>query len=180
MTETEKMDFAQSDETLNPEPEVSELSLVKEQLAQKEEELKVCQDKLLRLAAEFENFKKRMEREKAEHIKYALESFVVELLPFLDNLERAILAAKDTKDIDKLVEGLELSLSSYFKVLEAFGLKNLGAQGLPFDPCLHEAICVEHSDEHEDGVVVKELMKGYTLNDKVIRPAKVVVCKKKC
>lgn len=178
MTETEKQDSIQVDETENTAS--SELSACLERLAQKEAELKACQDKMLRLAAEFENFKKRMEREKSEHIKYALESFVVELLPFLDNLERAVMAAKDTKDIDKLVEGLELSLSSYCKVLEAFGLKNLAAQGLPFDPSIHEAVCVEHSEEYNEGTVVRELMKGYVLNDKVIRPAKVTVCKKNC
>lgn len=178
MTETEKKDSTPIDEAENIAS--SELLDCMNRLAQKEEELKAAQDKTLRLAAEFENFKKRMEREKAEHIKYALESFVVELLPFLDNLERAIAAAKDTRDIDKLVEGLELSLSSYSKVLEAFGLKNLAAQGLPFDPSIHEAVCVEHSKEHEEGAVVRELMKGYVLNDKVIRPAKVTVCKKNC
>jgi len=177
MTEIEKNDViqqSQQEETAD----VAELSQCLERLAQKEEELKAAQERILRLAAEFENFKKRMEREKAEHIKYALESFVVELLPFLDNLERAIAAAKDTRDIDKLVEGLELSLSSYSRVLEAFGLKCLVAQGLPFDPSMHDAICTEHSDEHEEGVVVRELVKGYALNDKVIRPAKVTVCKK--
>lgn len=178
MTETEKKDSSQMNEAEHVAP--SELEDCLNQLAQKEEELKAAQDKILRLAAEFENFKKRMEREKAEHIKYALESFVVELLPFLDNLERAISAAKDTRDIDKLVEGLELSISSYSRVLETFGLKGIVAQGLPFDPCMHEAICVEHSEEHDEGVVLKELMKGYTLNDKVIRPAKVIVCKRNC
>ncbi len=178
MTETEKKESTQMNEAEQIEP--SELMDCLNQLAKKEEELKAAQDKTLRLAAEFENFKKRMEREKAEHIKYALESFVVELLPFLDNLERAIAASKDTKDIDKLVEGLELSLCGYFKTLEAFGLKNLVAQGLPFDPSIHEAVCVEHSEEHDEGVVVRELMKGYVLNDKVIRPAKVTVCKKNC
>lgn len=178
MTETEKNDSSPMNEA--EDIESSELADCLNRLAQKEEELKAAQDKTLRLAAEFENFKKRMEREKAGHIKYALESFVVELLPFLDNLERAIAAAKDTKDIDKLVEGLELSISSYSKVLEAFGLKNLAAQGLPFDPCIHEAVCVEQSDEHDEGVVVRELMKGYALNEKVIRPAKVTVCKKNC
>ncbi|MDD3553606.1 MAG: nucleotide exchange factor GrpE [Deltaproteobacteria bacterium] len=178
MTETEKKDSTQLDEAEHIAS--SELLDCLNRLAQKEEELKASQEKTLRLAAEFENFKKRMEREKAEHIKYALESFVVELLPFLDNLERAIAAAKDTRDIDKLVEGLELSLSGYSRVLEAFGLKCLVAQGLPFDPSMHDAICTEHSDEHEEGAVVRELMKGYALNDKVIRPAKVTVCKKNC
>ena len=83
-------------------------------LVEKEEELNACKDKLLRLAAELENFKKRIEKEKEEFMKYALESFSNELLPFLDNLERAVSASKESRDMDRLIEGLDLTLSGYF------------------------------------------------------------------
>ncbi|MDA8162435.1 MAG: nucleotide exchange factor GrpE [Desulfobacteraceae bacterium] len=149
-------------------------------LKEKEDELAACKDRMLRLAAELENFKKRIEREKEEYIKYALESFANELLPFLDNLERAITASKESKDIDKLIDGLELTLAGYLKTIERFGLRAFVAEGQNFDPNLHEAICLEESHEHEENTVIKELLKGYTLHEKVLRPALVVVAKKPC
>ncbi len=151
---------------------------VEERLANTEAELEACKDKVLRLAAELENFKKRMQREKEEHMKYALEAFAKELLPFLDNLERAVEAAKESKDIDKLIEGLDLTLSGYFKTLEKFGLKVFAAEGKRFDPNYHEALTTEINDEVEENTVVKELLKGYTLHERVLRPAMVVVSKK--
>ncbi len=141
-------------------------------------ELEECQDSRLRLAAELENFKKRMIREKEEHMKYALESFAKELLPFLDNLERAIESARETQDIEKLLEGLDLTLSGYFKTLEKFGLKMFAAEGKRFDPNFHEALTTEVSPDVEENTVIKELLKGYTLHEKVLRPAMVVVSKK--
>ncbi len=141
-------------------------------------ELEECQDSRLRLAAELENFKKRMTREKEEHMKYALESFAKELLPFLDNLERAIESARESKDIEKLLEGLDLTLSGYFKTLEKFGLKMFAAEGKRFDPNFHEALTTEVSPDVEENTVIKELLKGYTLHEKVLRPAMVVVSKK--
>jgi molecular chaperone GrpE len=147
-------------------------------LAEKEEELKACKDKMLRLAAELENFKKRIEKEKEEFMKYALESFSNELLPFLDNLERAVSASKESRDIDRLIEGLDLTLSGYFKILERFGLRTFVAEGQRFDPNLHEAISMEESHEHEENTIIKELLRGYTLHEKLLRPALVVVSKK--
>ncbi len=160
-----------------PGDEVSKEGLA-ERLEATEAELKACQEKVLRLAAELENFKKRIEREKAEHMKFALEAFAKELLPFLDNLERAVSSAKETKDIDSLIEGLELTLSGYLKTLERFGLKTFAAVGQRFDPSYHEALTVEESQDVEENTVVKELLKGYTLHDRVLRPALVVVSKK--
>ncbi len=147
-------------------------------LRAKEEELEQCQEKVLRLAAELDNFKKRVEREKAEHMKFALEAFAKELLPFLDNLERAVQAARESRDLEGLLEGLELTLSGYFKTLERFGLKAFAAEGKRFDPSFHEALSVEENAEVDHNTVLKELLKGYTLHDRVLRPALVVVSKK--
>jgi len=142
------------------------------------EELRKCREQVLRLAAELENFKKRVEREKAEHMKYALEAFAKELLPFLDNLERALETARETGDMEKLIEGLDLTLSGYLKTLERFGLKVYSSAGQRFDPNYHEALSVQESDEYEHNTVVNELLKGYLLHEKVLRPALVVVSKK--
>ncbi len=147
-------------------------------LEAKDCELKECKDRMLRLAAELDNFKKRVEREKEEHMKYALEAFAKELLPFLDNLERAVASAKEDKNLDSLLEGLELSLNGYLKTLERFGLKVFAAEGQRFDPNLHEALSVEENHEVEENTVIKELLKGYKLHERVIRPALVVVSKK--
>ena len=155
-----------------------ELDDLEAELAQKEEELADCKDKMLRLAAELENFKKRVEREKLEHMKFALEEFAKELLPFLDNLERAVAMAKETNDMEKMIEGIELTLSGYLKTLEKFGLKTFVAEGQRFDPNYHEALSVEENPDVEDNIVLKEFLRGYTLHDKVIRPALVVVSKK--
>jgi len=154
------------------------LESLEKKLEEKEKELAECKDKMLRLAAELENFKKRVEKEKVEHMKFALEEFAKELLPFLDNLERAIAVAKDTQDMDKMIEGIELTLSGYLKTLERFGLKTFAAEGKRFDPNYHEALSVEESSDVEDNTVLKELLRGYTLHDRVIRPALVVVSKK--
>jgi len=146
-------------------------------LADRETELEQCQEKVLRLAADLENFKKRIEREKSEYMKYALESFARELLPFLDNLERAVTSAKDSRDFDKLTEGLELTMSGYLKTLERFGLKIFTAEGHKFDPNLHEALTVQEHEGVEENTVIKELLKGYTLHERILRPALVVVSK---
>lgn len=146
-------------------------------LAEREAELEQCQEKVLRLAADLENFKKRIEREKSEYMKYALESFARELLPFLDNLERAITSAKDSRDLDKLIEGLDLTMSGYLKTLERFGLKVFAAEGQRFDPNLHEALTVQEHEGVEENTVIKELLKGYSLHERILRPALVIVSK---
>ncbi len=162
----------------NKEEKEAAVASLEKKLEETEKELAECKDKMLRLAAELENFKKRVEREKLEHMKFALEEFAKELLPFLDNLERAIAVAKETKDMEKMIEGIELTLSGYFKTLERFGLKTFVAEGQRFDPNYHEALSVEENTEVEENTVLKELLRGYTLHDRVIRPALVVVSKK--
>lgn len=173
----EKIEQQEDPENLDVAEKEKDPEALATMLEEKEQELKDCQDKVLRLAAELDNFKKRIEREKAEHMKYALEAFAKELLPFLDNLERAIDAAKESGDTDKLVEGIELSLSGYFKVMEKFGLKVFNSEGQTFDPEKHEALTVQPSEEFEDNTVIKELLRGYTLHERVLRPAMVIVAK---
>ena len=151
---------------------------LQELLEEKDKELADCKEQTLRLAAELDNFKKRMEKEKAEHKKYALEDFSNDLLLFIDNLERAVAAAKISKNIDKLIEGLELTLTGYLKILERYKLKRFVAEGRRFDPNFHEALSVVEKTDMEENIVVEELLKGYTLHEKVLRPALVIVSKK--
>lgn len=147
-------------------------------LAQAEEELRISREKVMRLAAELDNYKKRIEREKAEHTKYAIEAFANDLLPFLDNLERAIASAKDSQDLGKLIEGLDLTLTGYLKTLERYGLRTFTAEGMKFDPAFHEALSVVEHPDYDENTVVQELLRGYTLHDRVLRPALVTVSKK--
>lgn len=152
---------------------------IEAKLRVKEAEAKEYYDKMLRLAAELENYKKQVEREKETFSKYALESLVKELLPFIDNLERALEHARKEADIKSLVEGLELTLKGFLKTLEKFGLQQLETTaGEPFNPEYHEALMVEESEEHEHGAVIRELQKGYKLHERVVRPALVVVSKR--
>ncbi len=176
--EVNKKEKEKKQDMKNEEKKEAPTASLEKELEEKEKELAECKDKMLRLAAELENFKKRVEREKMEHMKFALEEFAKELLPFLDNLERAISVAKETKDMEKMIEGIELTLSGYFKTLERFGLKTFVAEGKRFDPNFHEALSVEENPDVEENTVLKELLRGYTLHDRVIRPALVVVSKK--
>jgi len=136
------------------------------------------EDKYIRLLAEFENYKKRIEREKSDQIKFAIEEFTNELLPFLDNLDRALCAAKTSGDVEKLIEGLEISISGYLKTLERFGIKCYVPDGQCFDPCFHEALTIVCNNDLDDNTVSETMLKGFTLHERVIRPALVVVSKK--
>ncbi|KGP75183.1 protein grpE [Desulfosporosinus sp. Tol-M] len=131
---------------------------------------------LQRLQAEFDNYRKRTQKEKTEIIKYASERLVGELLPVLDNFDRAISAAKVNPDFTSFSQGVEMILRQLQTVLDKEGLKVIDAVGQPFDPNIHEAVLrVASEDEHPENTVVEELQKGYYLKEKVIRPSMVKV-----
>lgn len=134
-------------------------------------------DKLLRLAAEFENYKKRMIRERETAIKYAEEGLLKELLPTLDNLERALAHQNGDNDANMLREGVELTMKALLNTTAKFGLVAIDSVGKPFDPNVHEALVMEESDEVPPQSVVREFEKGYYYKDRLIRAAKVVVAK---
>lgn len=135
-------------------------------------------DRFLRLAAETENYKKRTEREKAEFLKRANESLVKDLLPILDNLERALGHADQQADEESLRQGLELIYQDLQKVLERYGLEAVEAEGNPFDPELHEAMMQQENADVEENTVLQQLQKGYKFQGRLIRPAMVVVSKR--
>jgi len=131
----------------------------------------------LRARADLENMKKRQEKEKAGYMSYATECVVLEILPAIDNLERALEHASNSagENVDSLVEGVRLTIEQMRKALAKFGVKEIKALGEPFDPSLHHAISHEDCDDVEPGRVIKEFQKGYLLKDKLLRPAIVSV-----
>lgn len=135
-------------------------------------------ERLLRATAEYENYKKRGQRETEEFRKFANESLIKELLPVIDNLERAVESSGADKTANKgIVEGVEMTLREIYKVLERFHLKALESEGRPFDPNFHQAVLQQETQDHPENTVLKEMQKGYILHDRLIRPAMVVVSK---
>lgn len=131
----------------------------------------------LRAQADFENFRRRARQEKEEFTKYASAKLIEQLLPVVDNFERALAAAKDNKDYDALLKGVDMIYRQLEQALAAEGLTPIESVGKPFNPEFHQAIMQEESEEHEEGIVVEEMMKGYMLKEKVLRPAMVKVSK---
>jgi molecular chaperone GrpE len=129
---------------------------------------------LQRLKAEFDNFRKRTQKEKEDAAKYSSEKIIGSLLPVLDNFERAVDSCRNTKDFASLSQGVEMILRQFLKVLEDEGLKAIAAKGQQFDPNLHEALLREETEQAEN-MILEELQKGYYLKDKVLRPSRVKV-----
>ena len=138
---------------------------------QEEEDMKT---KYLRLAADFQNFKRRTEKEKSDIYAYANEKFALDLLDVIDNFERALIHQDDCKD-EKMKEGMELIFKQLQSVLEKNKIVEINALGEDFDPNVHNAVMTSSSEEFESGKVCNVFQKGYKLNNKVIRPAMVIV-----
>ncbi|MCM8787133.1 MAG: nucleotide exchange factor GrpE [Candidatus Omnitrophica bacterium] len=149
-----------------------------ELLRKKEQDYNALWDKYLRSCAEFENIRKRLEREKQEAIKYANEGIIVELLNILDDLERTVSSVEKNYDLTVFLKGIEMVLAHLYELLKKYGVKPIEAQNKPFDPNLCEALLQEERNDLPEHTVVEELQKGYMLHDKVIRTAKVKVSKK--
>jgi molecular chaperone GrpE len=138
-------------------------------------ELDEKQDRLLRALAETENVKRRSQREREDYVRYANESLIRDLLPVLDNLERALEAARSAGDAPRVVEGVELIQRELLRVLERAGVTRYSSVGQPFDPTRHEAIARVVSGDQAPGTVLSETVPGYLLNGRVLRPAMVAV-----
>lgn len=155
-------------------PANGEASL-QEVLASKEEECKALNDKYVRLAAEFENYKRLSLRDQREQVRYGNEQLVKELLPVVDNLERAIKAAKDSAGNEALVQGVELTLKQLNGTLTKFGVQMIESVGQPFDPNAHQAVTQVASETVPAQHVAEEYQRGYRLHDRTIRAAMVAV-----
>jgi len=172
----EPQETVESEETVAQGP----VKTVEEKLAAAEDEIAGLRDKMLRTAAEFDNYKKRMERDRLSALKYASESVLREILPVVDNLERAlaqgVVAGVDAQtSLASLLEGVQLTLKSLLAALEKFEVKPMDSIGKPFDPKIHEALVMEASDEVPASHVLSEFEKGYFYKDRLLRVAKVIV-----
>ncbi|MCE9624676.1 MAG: nucleotide exchange factor GrpE [Deltaproteobacteria bacterium] len=146
-------------------------------LEEAEGKAREANEKFVRTYAEFDNFRKRITKEKEEGLRYGNEKFVKEILPVLDGLEQA-LAHAETSDKKAIVAGVQLVLRQFLKVLEGFGVTPVDAVGQPFDPHHHEAMAHQESEEHDPHTVVTEYRRGYKMNDRLVRPSLVTVSKK--
>jgi molecular chaperone GrpE len=156
--------------------------MTKDQLIEKISEVQAAadanMDSYLRSQAEMENMKKRFQKDKQELIKYGNETLTKQLLPVADNLENALAHSKDENSLEALREGVDLTLKGLIDVLGKAGVEVVEAVGEPFDPNFHEAVSEQQDDGAPPGTVLKELQKGYLLNQRLIRPAMVIVNKK--
>jgi molecular chaperone GrpE len=157
--------------------EETQIDLLKERLVKGEEQTKELEDRLLRLAAEFDNYKKRMAKEFGYLVKNANENLILQLLDTLDNFQRALDSAETSDDYDSFHKGVELIYTHMKEILSREGLKEIEALGKPFDPNFHEAVTQAESDEYDEGIIMDEISKGYMLNDRLLRASKVVVSK---
>ena len=165
-TPPETDEYAETDEIMDPE----QLQSIITELEQEKDDLN---KRLLRLQADFDNYRKRSRAEREEMVDYASFELVRNLLPVIDNLERACVAAKESPE--GLVDGVALIARQLKELLEKEGLKEIDCKGQPFDPQCHDAVLLEESDEHTPNTVMDELQKGYMMKDRVLRPSMVKV-----
>ena len=159
------------------ENESKEIEELKKKLEEKEKEAKENYDRFLRMAADLENYKKRAAKEKEDYVKFANEDLIKAILPFIDNLERAVNHAEKVSDTGVMIEGVRLTIQQILQALNKFGLSSFESVGKPFDPAMHEAMLVVETDQHEPNQVLEEFQKGYLLNNRLLRPATVSVSK---
>ncbi|MBO4716282.1 MAG: nucleotide exchange factor GrpE [Spirochaetales bacterium] len=169
---------AEQEEQAEQTEEVSQEEILQAKVAELEAANAELKDQMLRRQAELENYRKRLIRDKEEAVQFANESLIRDILGFLDNMERALTAAKNGGDVNALVEGFEMTQNQLLSTLDKnWGLKAIDSVGQEFDPSLHEA-CMMTVDENLDKeTVLEEFQKGYTLHDRVIRPSKVKIGK---
>lgn len=165
---TEETEQEVSVESVEEVVEVDELTLVKQQL---EEE----QDKAIRSRADFENYKRRVQKDKEADYKYRAQPLLADILPVLDNFERALSVNATTEEAISLVKGVEMVYRTLLDAVTKEGLEVIEAEGVAFDPNFHQAVMQEKDDSKEPGIVLQELQKGYKLKDRILRPSMVKV-----
>lgn len=177
LTENESKPEEQPVDSQDMTTENSELENLRLEVAAKELEAKNNYDRFLRQVAELENLKRRNARDREELSRFANEGLIKDLLPIVDNLERAVAHASGGDNGKPIVEGVEMVLKGLLDVLAKHGVAQISAIGQTFDPAKHEAIAQVESGVHEPNAVVEELHKGYSLHDRLLRPALVSVAK---
>lgn len=169
----------QHDDVEKNDDATDEVESLKDALAAARKEASDNYERFLRVGADFENYKKRVQRQMDDHRKFSNTELIKDLLPVVDNLERAIAAYQDNHaNIEAcMVEGVEMTLKEVLNILEKHKATQVEAQGKSFDPNYHEAVMQEESEQHPENTVINELQKGYLLHDRLIRPSMVVVSK---
>ena len=170
-----KAEDAESKEEGKEEPEDAEAADKAEE-KKAEEEAAQESERYMRLMAEFQNYKRRAAKEKTDTLQYANEKIVADILPVLDNFERAL--STETDDIEGYAKGMQLIFEQLYKALENAGLEEIKAMDEDFDPNVHNAVMTDNVEDKDDGKITKVLQKGYKLRDKVVRPSMVAVNKK--
>lgn len=160
------------DDTGSPEPSSDELE---QALVAKADEVKALNDRYLRLAAEFENYKRLAQRDQREQAKFANENILKELLPIVDNLQRAVDFSKSATGCGQLIEGVQLTLKQFLETLSKFGIKQIASVGEPFDPSRHQAVATIVSNDQPEHTIIQEHQSGYLLHDRILRAAMVTV-----
>ena len=161
-----------------PAEEVSQEEILQNKVQELEKANAELKDQMLRRQAELENYRKRLIRDKEEAVQFANESLIRDILGFLDNMDRALAAAKNGGDLNALVEGFSMTQNQLLSTLDKnWGLKEIESVGKEFDPSLHEACMMTVDESLEKETVLEEFQKGYTLHDRVIRPSKVKIGK---
>lgn len=170
------------EEKINDPEQLEDIQGTEEELMNKdkkieklENEIADLKDKLLRRAAEFENYKRRTENDQLNLLKYAAETFIIKLLPVVDDFERSLQHIDNSSDIESLKKGLKLIYDKLMKVLDEQGVKKIESVGQPFDVDFHEALMQRKAEDVAPHTVLDEIEKGYMYKDRVIRHAKVVV-----
>jgi molecular chaperone GrpE len=172
---TEPSDFQEKPEDDRKSGKENDLNV---RLKEKEKEAAENYDKYVRAVADLENIRKRAAREKADSIKYGNENLIKDILPMVDSLNRALKHAGNSGDFEAFKKGLKLVQDQLSGCLEKHGVEQIECLDKAFDPNVHEALFQVDSDAHEDNQIVDELEKGYLLNGRLLRPAKVSVCKR--
>jgi len=182
---SEELEEAPREEEESQDQEKEEIpitKMTKAQLIKKVEKVQEASDKNLdlyiRSQAEIDNLKKRYQKERQDLVKFANESLIKQLLPVVDNLEKAIAHSQDEDSIEAIREGIDLTLKGLTDILQKAGVETVEAVGEQFDPNFHEAVSEMADDGVEPGTVIKDLQKGYTLHQRLIRPSMVIVNKK--
>jgi len=166
------------DKNPKPQEEILSQDANVETAAKAPDDSALYKDKYIRLLAEFDNMRKRHERERSDLIKYAHEEVIIEILKLYDDLERSLAAFKSKEGMDvNLVKGLEMVYNNMKELMVKYEVKPIESKGKPFDPNSQEVLMQQETAEFPDGIVMEELEKGYTLGSKVVRTAKVKVAK---
>lgn len=174
--EVEIVDDQTTEETMTEEKEDQAEAVVSQEAFQSlEKDYEALKEKMLRLSAEYDNFRKRTQREKAADLKYKAQDLATDLVPVVDNFDRALQTKPDEKSVDSFYDGMQMIYRQLMQALNQAGVEEIETEGETFDPNFHQAVMQVEDDQYDSQAIVETLQKGYRLKDRVIRPAMVKV-----